>query len=56
MSKSADMPQVIYFWEEESELLNALAEGRIAPVARGEIGSRDAVRFLVAGSPSHYPR
>lgn len=37
------MPQVIYLGSEvgESELLEALADGRIDAVARGEIGNRD---------------
>ena len=43
---SADMPQVIYLGQEvgESEFLDALAEGRIDAVARGEIGNLDAVQ------------
>lgn len=43
---SADMPQVIYLGQEVgvSELLNALAEGRIDAVARGEIGNLDVVQ------------
>jgi len=38
------MPQVIYLGSEvgESELLEALADGRIDAIARGEIGNRDA--------------
>lgn len=41
---SADMPEVIYLGdtEGESELLQALAEGRIDAIARGEIGNREA--------------
>ena len=40
-----DMPQVIYLGEEsgEMELLQALRDGRIDALARGEIGNRDAV-------------
>ena len=40
-----DMPQVVYLGEEsgETELLQALRDGRIDALARGEIGSRDAV-------------
>ena len=56
---SNDMPQVVYLGsgaEEagESELLEALADGRIDALARGEIGNRDAAarasggRFVVA--------
>ena len=43
---SAKMPQVIYLGQEvgESEFLDALAEGRIDAVARGEIGNLDAVQ------------
>ena len=43
---SENMPQVIYLGQEvgDSELLDALAEGRIDAVARGEIGNRDAVQ------------
>ena len=43
---SAEMPQVIYLGQEvgESEFLDALAEGRIDAVARGEIGNLDAVQ------------
>ena len=39
-----DMPQVIYLGDEsgEAELLQALREGRIDALARGEIGNRDA--------------
>ena len=41
-----NMPQVIYLGAEvgESELLDALAAGSIDAIARGEIGSRDAVQ------------
>jgi len=41
---SENMPQVIYLGAEagESELLDALAEGSIDAIARGEIGNRDA--------------
>lgn len=41
---SENMPQVVYLGERigESELLNALREGTIDAVARGEIGNRDA--------------
>lgn len=40
-----DMPQVVYLGEEtgEAELLQALRDGRIDALARGEIGNRDAV-------------
>ena len=40
-----DMPQVVYLGEEsgETELLQALRDGRIDALARGEIGNRDAV-------------
>ena len=43
---SENMPQVIYLGQEvgDSELLDALAEGRIDAVARGEIGNLDAVQ------------
>ena len=43
---SENMPQVIYLGREvgELELLDALAEGRIDAVARGEIGNLDAVQ------------
>ena len=43
---SADMPQVIYLGQEvgASELLDALAEGSIDAVARGQIGNLDAVQ------------
>ena len=43
---SAEMPQVIYLGQEVgvSEFLDALAEGRIDAVARGEIGNLDAVQ------------
>ena len=41
---TADMPQVIYLGQEtgEIELLEALANGTIDAIARGEIGNRDA--------------
>ena len=41
---TADQPQVVYLGAElgETELLAALAEGRIDAVARGEVGNRDA--------------
>ncbi len=41
-----NMPQVIYLGDEigESELLDALREGQIDAVARGEIGNRTAAR------------
>ncbi|MCY3748269.1 MAG: transporter substrate-binding domain-containing protein [Chloroflexi bacterium] len=40
-----DMPQVVYLGEAsgETELLQALRDGRIDALARGEIGNRDAV-------------
>ncbi len=40
-----DMPQVVYLGEEsgETELLQALRDGHIDALARGEIGNRDAV-------------
>ena len=43
---SDNMPQVIYLGDEigESELLDALAAGRVDAIARGEIGNRDAVQ------------
>ncbi len=43
---SESMPQVIYLGDEvgESELLDALAAGRIDAIARGEIGNRNAVQ------------
>ena len=43
---SDNMPQVIYLEDEvgESELLDALATGRVDAIARGEIGNRDAVQ------------
>ena len=43
---SADRPQVAYLGNElgEAELLEALADGRIDAVARGEIGNLDAVQ------------
>ncbi len=43
---SENMPQVIYLGEEagESELLDALASGRIDAIARGAIGNFDAVQ------------
>ena len=42
----ARMPQVIYLGDTagEAELLDALADGHIDAVARGEIGNRDAAR------------
>lgn len=41
---SANMPQVVYLGDElgESELLDALSDGSIDALARGEIGNRDA--------------
>ena len=41
---SDDMPQVIYLGDRlgEAELLDALADGSIDAIARGEIGNRDA--------------
>ena len=41
---SANLPQVIYLGDEagETELLQALGDGRIDAVARGEVGNRDA--------------
>jgi ABC-type amino acid transport substrate-binding protein len=41
---SADMPEVIYLGDTkgESELLQALTDGRIDAVARGEVGNREA--------------
>lgn len=41
---SEDMPQVVYLSDdtEESEMLNALRDGTIDAVARGEVGNRDA--------------
>ena len=41
---SENMPQVIYLGDDvgESALLDALADGRIDAIARGEIGNRDA--------------
>ena len=41
-----DLPQVVYLGSDlgESELLEALAEGRIDAVARGEIGNRGAAQ------------
>ena len=41
---SDDLPQVIYLGDElgEEELLDALADGGIDAIARGEIGNRDA--------------
>ena len=51
---SEDMPQVIYLGDlsGEAELLDALAEGTVDAVARGEIGNREAAhasgaRFVV---------
>ena len=43
---SADLPQVVYLGGDlgESELLEALADGRIDAVARGEIGNLDAAQ------------
>ena len=43
---SLDMPQVIYLGAEtgETELFDALADGAIDAIARGEIGNRDAAR------------
>ncbi len=43
---SDNMPQVIYLGDEvgESDLLAALATGRVDAIARGEIGNRDAVQ------------
>ena len=43
---SADRPQVVYLGSElgEAELLEALADGRIDAVARGEIGNLEAVQ------------
>lgn len=40
-----DMPQVIYLGDDagETELLQALRDGRVDALARGEIGNRDAV-------------
>ena len=42
---SESMPQVVYLGSEmgETELLEALADGTIDAVARGEVGNRDAV-------------
>ena len=41
---SEDMPQVVYLSDdtEESEMLNALRDGAVDAVARGEVGNRDA--------------
>ena len=41
-----DMPQVVYLGNEagEAELLEALGDGRIDALARGEVGNRDAAR------------
>ena len=41
---SADLPQVIYLGDDagETELLQALSDGRIDAIARGEVGNRDA--------------
>ena len=41
---SEDMPQVVYLSDdtEESEMLNALRDGTVDAVARGEVGNRDA--------------
>ncbi len=43
---SENMPQVIYLGDEvgESELLDALASGRIDAIARGEVGNRDVAQ------------
>ncbi len=43
---SENMPQVIYLGDEvgESELLDALAAGRIDAIARGEVGNRDTAQ------------
>ncbi|MCY3913346.1 MAG: transporter substrate-binding domain-containing protein [Chloroflexi bacterium] len=43
---SADLPQVIYLGDDagETELLQALRDGRIDAIARGEVGNRDADR------------
>ena len=43
---SADAPQIVYLGNEvgERELLEALADGRVDAVARGEIGNLDAVQ------------
>ena len=43
---SADLPQVIYLGDDagETELLQALRDGRIDAIARGEVGNRDAAR------------
>ena len=52
---SQDMPQVVYLGDEvgEKELLEALGDGRIDALARGEVGNRDAAQasgraFVVA--------
>ena len=41
---SEDMPQLVYLGDEagESELMQALKAGDIDPLARGEVGNRDA--------------
>lgn len=51
---SENMPQIIYLGDEigESELLEALAEGKIDAIARGEVGNQNAAyaageRFVV---------
>ena len=43
---SDNMPQVIYLGDEvgESELLDALAAGRVDAIARGEVGNRDVAQ------------
>ena len=43
---SENMPQVVYFGDEvgESELLDALAAGKINAFARGEVGNRDVAQ------------
>ena len=47
---SDSLPQVVYLGDEsgEIELLDALANGRIDAIARGEIGNRDAAHELGA--------
>ena len=49
-SPSDNLPQIVYLGDEtgESELLEALADGRIDAIARGEIGNQNAAH--VAGS------
>ncbi len=46
---TSDMPRVVYLGEEsgEVELLQALRDGRIDALARGEIGNRDAAHASV---------